>query len=149
MALLEGKIAGLAASGKLDEARKLARRRRRRLAFVRALSTVTELDPNLKPVATGATIVCRCEDVPHERLRGFTSWREAKLHTRCGMGPCQGRVCGAATEFLFGWDMHSTLTAIRPPLYPVQVSSLRDPDKLEYEGAVSALTGEQRSKETE
>ena len=50
------------------------------------------------------------------------------------MGACQGRVCGAAAEFLFGWDAGSILSSVRPPLYPVQVSSLGHPDKLADEG---------------
>jgi hypothetical protein len=64
--------------------------------------------------------VCRCEDVTAGRLRDRSSFREAKLHTRCGMGPCQGRVCGPACEFLFGWGAES----IRPPLFPARVDSL-------------------------
>jgi len=58
--------------------------------------------------------------VTHAAVAGFTSWREAKLHTRCGMGACQGRVCGAATEFLFGWEM----TGMRPPLFPASVATV-------------------------
>ena len=45
---------------------------------------------------------------------------EAKLQTRCGMGPCQSRVCGPAVEFLLGWKPDS----VRPPLFPVSVNSL-------------------------
>jgi hypothetical protein len=48
------------------------------------------------------------------------NWTDAKLHTRCGMGACQGRICGAATQFLFGW----TPNAHRPPLSPVRVATL-------------------------
>jgi hypothetical protein len=36
------------------------------------------------------------------------------------MGPCQGRVCGSATEFLFGWGADS----VRPPVFPARISSL-------------------------
>jgi hypothetical protein len=53
-----------------------------------------------------------------EKLATHPSWRSAKLHTRLGMGHCQGRVCGAATEFLMGWPMDS----VRPPLFPVSVN---------------------------
>ena len=59
------------------------------------------------------------------------TWRDAKLHTRCGMGPCQGRVCGAATEFLFGWDAAFAHPNIRPPVFPARVSSLGIPDTLD------------------
>jgi hypothetical protein len=65
-------------------------------------------------------VICRCEDVRYSRLQQCGSWRAAKLHTRCGMGPCQGRVCGPATQFLFGWNPES----VRPPVFPARVESL-------------------------
>jgi NADPH-dependent 2,4-dienoyl-CoA reductase/sulfur reductase-like enzyme len=120
LALLEGQIAALAAAGCEARAEQLARRRRAHLRFVRALAEVCRLDPELRRLADDATIVCRCEDVRFAALKNHTSWREAKLHTRCGMGPCQGRICGGATEFLFGWGADS----VRPPMYPALVSSL-------------------------
>jgi len=123
LALLEGQIAGLAAAGRTGEAERLARRRRRKLGFVRALRAAADLDPELKKLASDKTLVCRCEDVSFGALRERGSWRDAKLHTRCGMGPCQGRICGAAAEFLFGW----TVDSVRPPIYPALVSSLGRP----------------------
>ena len=65
-------------------------------------------------------MVCRCEDVTWGQLRPYDSWRAAKLQTRCGMGPCQGRVCGAALAFLRGW----TAESVRPPVFPARVDSL-------------------------
>ena len=53
-------------------------------------------------------------------MKGFAGWRDAKLQTRCGMGACQGRVCGAAAKVLFGWGMES----VRPPVLPGRVESL-------------------------
>jgi hypothetical protein len=53
----------------------------------------------------------------------MAGWREAKLHTRCGMGPCQGRICGPATEYLFGWNAGHA----RPPVFPARVSTLTEP----------------------
>jgi hypothetical protein len=53
-------------------------------------------------------------------VKQHTSWRSAKLHTRCGMGPCQGRVCGGAAAFLFGWTQDS----VRSPLSPCPLGSL-------------------------
>jgi hypothetical protein len=90
------------------------------LGFVRALRKAYALDPELRRLASDATIVCRCEDVVYGDLRRSSGWRDAKLQTRCGMGPCQGRICGAAAEFLFGWRVES----VRPPAFPVLVSSV-------------------------
>lgn len=128
LALLEGQIAGLAAVGRTEEAGKLAGRRDRKLGFVHALQAASALDPRLKNLASHATLICRCEDVSFGALRDHANWRDAKLQTRCGMGPCQGRICGAATEFLFGWDAAFQLSAARPPVFPVRVSSLANQD---------------------
>lgn len=119
-ALIEGQIAGLAAAGALDEARRFLPQRRKMLDFARALREAYALDPELRQVAMDETIVCRCEDVAYGELRRHAGWRGAKLQTRCGMGPCQGRVCGAAAGFLFGWRVEG----VRPPAYPVSVASL-------------------------
>lgn len=124
LALLEGQIAGWTAAGNIQNAARLARRRMRDLSFVRALKAVTALDPQLKELASGLTLVCRCEDVSFGELNKHDCWRDAKLHTRCGMGACQGRICGTAAEFLFGWDSASIRSSIRPPVFPALVSSL-------------------------
>lgn len=117
---LEGQIAALAACGKVKPAQKLARERSVRLRFARVLAAACRLDPRLRRLAGDETIVCRCEDVRLGALRGKLDWRDAKLQTRCGMGPCQGRVCGAATEFLFGWGADS----VRPPVFSATVAAV-------------------------
>ncbi len=145
LALIEGQIAGLAAAGKLRDAQSLVPRRQRKLGFVAALRESCTLNPSLRNLADEDTIVCRCEDVRHAALRGRASWRDAKLHTRCGMGPCQGRICGVATEFLFAWHADS----VRPPVLPAMVSSLASPGptrnqpaSLSAETAISAHSKE-------
>ncbi len=138
LALLEGQIAGLAAAGRTEEAKKLVPRRRRNLGFVRALRDATALDLRLRTLASDSTLVCRCEDVSFGALRAQSSWRDAKLHTRCGMGPCQGRICGSATEFLFGWSAVSPQSGVRPPIFPARVSSLSHPGKINVPAASQA-----------
>ena len=120
LSLIEGEIAGLAAIGKHDAARGLFSTRNKHRRFAKLLNQTFALRDELKQLAEPETIVCRCEDVKFARLAEQHSWREAKLQTRCGMGPCQGRVCGSAVEFLFGWRPEST----RPPILPVRVESL-------------------------
>ncbi|MFZ0690484.1 MAG: FAD/NAD(P)-binding oxidoreductase [Acidobacteriaceae bacterium] len=145
LSLLEGQIAALAAAGIVHRARSLSHRRRRQLGFVRALQQACALDPQLRDLAREDTIVCRCEDVRHGLLHEHATWRDAKLHTRCGMGPCQGRICGAAAEFLFGWHAGS----VRPPVFPVSVSSLVSPREpaLADESLVAANAFHENSKE--
>jgi hypothetical protein len=78
------------------------------------------LRPEVLKLARPETIVCRCEDVPFGSLAGHTGWTDAKLQTRCGMGPCHGRICGPAVEALLGWAPVS----VRPPIFPVPLSAL-------------------------
>jgi NADPH-dependent 2,4-dienoyl-CoA reductase/sulfur reductase-like enzyme len=120
LSLVEGEIAGLAAAGRVDDARRLFPERAKQRQFADLLNRTFALRDELKTLATPDTIVCRCEDVVFDRLRAHDCWRAAKLLTRCGMGPCQGRICGSAVEFLFGW----TAESVRPPILPVRVESL-------------------------
>jgi len=118
--LVEGRIAGLAAAGDLAEARRLLPAAGRWRRFAAALERTFALDRRLARLATDDTVVCRCEDVAAGRLRCHRSWREAKLMTRIGMGPCQGRVCGPAADTLFGWSPDDG----RPPLTEVPLADL-------------------------
>ncbi len=118
--LVEGKIAGLAAVGRKDAAEALFAKREKSRRFAEALNAAFSLRDELKTLADDCTVVCRCGDVEYGRLTEFTSFRDAKLMTRCGMGPCQGRICGAATEFLFDWEQHF----VRPPIFPVKMENL-------------------------
>ena len=120
LALVEGQIAGLASGERADEARSLFGERKKLQVFAQALDKAFQLRTELLRLASPETIVCRCEDVPYSRLSQCASWRAGKLQTRCGMGPCQGRVCGPATQFLFKWNPDS----VRPPIFPVRMESL-------------------------
>lgn len=120
LSLVEGEIAGLAATERAQEAQKLSAARRKQQKFSVNLNRSFALREELKQIVEPDTIVCRCEDVRFNRLQEHNSWRSAKLQTRCGMGPCQGRICGAAVEFLLGWRAES----VRPPLFPARVASL-------------------------
>jgi NADPH-dependent 2,4-dienoyl-CoA reductase/sulfur reductase-like enzyme len=119
-ALVEGCIAGYAAVGQYGAAQRLMPARARAHRFADVLARSFTLRSELRAMASDDTIVCRCEDVPYGEVRQYRSWRSAKLQTRCGMGPCQGRVCGAATGFLFGWTQDS----FRPPVVAARIGSL-------------------------
>ena len=118
--LIEGAIAGCAATGQSDAAKRLFPQRNKARRFVTAMQQAFALRAELRRLPAPSTLVCRCEDVSHAQLASHSSWRSAKLHTRCGMGPCQGRVCGAATRFLYGWPTQS----VRPPILPVRLQTL-------------------------
>jgi NADPH-dependent 2,4-dienoyl-CoA reductase/sulfur reductase-like enzyme len=120
LAVMEGQIAGLAAVGKNREAQALFSGAEKFRRFARLLDETFALRWELRSLPSAETLICRCEDVPYSRLREHTTWRSAKLHTRCGMGPCQGRICGPATQFLFNWNPDS----VRPPVLPARVEDL-------------------------
>lgn len=134
-ALAEGRIAGLAAAG----VRATLRERKAVDAayqFARLLASTFAAPEAMRSICQSSTIVCRCEDVPAAALAGMGSWREAKLQTRVGMGPCQGRVCGAACGFLYGWDC----SAARPPLFPAQASTLASVGEADINKKAARLT---------
>lgn len=118
-ALATGAIAGLAAAGR-DAPGRLLRERERARRFGARLAAAFALRDELKALARPETILCRCEDVPLGRVAGAPTAREAKLDSRAGMGPCQGRVCGSALAFLRGLPPDT----VRPPLVPVPIEVL-------------------------
>ena len=119
-ALVQGEIAGLAAAKRETQAKALFKKRDLEQAFGKGLDRAFALRPELRTLAQPDTIVCRCEDVRYAQLQSQPSWTDAKLQTRCGMGPCQGRICGPAVQTLFGWQNAS----IRPPIFPIPLSAL-------------------------
>ena len=120
LALSSGQIAGYSAAGQTHKAQWHFSDRARALQFMRAMNRTFALREELKALAAADTIVCRCEDVAFGRIKQHHSWRSAKLQTRCGMGPCQGRICGAALDFLLGWKAES----VRPPVFPTRLDHL-------------------------
>ncbi len=80
------------------------------------------------------TIVCRCEEVTAGQIRDFVKQgcmgpNQAKSFSRCGMGPCQGRMCGlTVTEVIADQLQTSPDTVgyyrIRAPLKPITLAEL-------------------------
>ncbi len=121
LASAEGALAAYAALDIDDEriaAERHARTRWRR--FAARLDSAFELGDAARALASKDTILCRCEDVTLGAVAVHATWRDAKLHTRCGMGACQGRVCGAAAATLFNWDVPPP----RPPFSPARIETL-------------------------
>ncbi|MES2296006.1 MAG: FAD/NAD(P)-binding oxidoreductase [Pseudomonadota bacterium] len=123
-ALAQGRMAGLAAAGHVFTARE-RRQLGKALTEARAFGTLLAGSfaplPALREICRPSTLVCRCEDVSAAQLAVHADWRSAKLHTRAGMGPCQGRVCASACEFLFGWQAP---LAVRQPIFPTSAATL-------------------------
>lgn len=92
-------------------------------------------------LADDETVLCRCESVTVGAVRqavrlGATGPNRVKTATRCGMGPCQGRMCGNGLTRLLAEETGKPPDAvgalrIRPPLKPVLLADyarLADPE---------------------
>lgn len=127
-ALLEGAIAGhVAAAGEGAIPWKLRGQQRHARAFAAWLRQHFEPAATAWPSIAGDTLVCRCEDVALSDLDGYADPRDAKLVTRCGMGACQGRICGAAIAELGLFTGHPATPDRRPPLFPARLDTLAGP----------------------
>lgn len=144
VALAEGAIAGLAAAKQLghlseSEATSQIAPYRKELnhqqAFADLLNRLFALRPGRFSWMTPDTIVCRCEEVTAQQIKAAvghyraTDARTVKLTTRCGMGLCQGRVCGhtvtALTATLTGRDPAEVgELSTRPIVKPVLLEEL-------------------------
>jgi thioredoxin reductase/bacterioferritin-associated ferredoxin len=79
------------------------------------------------------TMICRCECVTAGDIRkaasgGCMDVNEIKLFTRCGMGHCQGRMCGSALAELTATELAKSPAdvgslQIRQPFRPVSLES--------------------------
>ncbi|QNK00654.1 NAD(P)/FAD-dependent oxidoreductase [Dyella telluris] len=120
VARIEGAMAGHMATGHTTAANALRPQRDSERRFGALLAQHFALDPRLHQLANVLTTVCRCEDVRLGELAGFTDARAAKLATRCGMGACQGRICGTALAELGRFPRSGG----RPPLFPARLATL-------------------------
>jgi NADPH-dependent 2,4-dienoyl-CoA reductase/sulfur reductase-like enzyme len=82
----------------------------------------------------GDTVVCRCEEVTAGQIRemagmGCEGPNQMKAFLRCGMGPCQGRLCGLTVSELIAAERRTSLGAVgyyrlRPPVKPITLVEL-------------------------
>ncbi len=139
---LGGRLAGLAAALDLEAlstaqhaelARTTRRRRGRSARFGWAMTRLAAPRPGLVAAMPPDTIVCRCEEVTRATLDGAIAdgaggLDQLKAWTRCGMGPCQGRMCGEAVAELLamavGDRRAAGLWTGRAPLRPAPLADL-------------------------
>ena len=96
-------------------------------------------------IPCGATIVCRCEEVTADAVNrtlviGPEGPNQMKSFLRCGMGPCQGRMCGLTVTELIAQGRSATPDAVgyfrlRPPVKPVTLAELAALPVAEHEVA--------------
>jgi thioredoxin reductase/bacterioferritin-associated ferredoxin len=137
-----GRLAALDAAcrlGRLDAARRDEAAAPHRAALARAERGRRFLDRLYRPadgfrVPSGATVVCRCEEVTAQQIvdtvgLGCTGPNQMKSFLRCGMGPCQGRLCGLTVTELIAATRGVAPAEIgyyrlRPPVKPITLAEL-------------------------
>ena len=93
------------------------------------------------------TMVCRCEEVRAGEIRRLVTGQncpgpnQMKSFVRCGMGPCQGRLCGLTTVELIAECRGVPVSQVgyyrvRPPVKPVTVGDLATMDVATLDDAV-------------
>lgn len=110
-----------------------------RRALARHLAARPLIDTLYRPqqqnrIPADDVIVCRCEEVSAGDLRHYVDLgclgpNQAKAFGRCGMGPCQGRLCGLSVNEVIAERRQVSPAAvgyyrIRPPLKPITLSQL-------------------------
>ncbi|WP_110668100.1 NAD(P)/FAD-dependent oxidoreductase [Salinicola halophilus] len=138
----QGSLAALAALASLDHIdtptfEREAQPLRRALASESAIRPF--LDTLYRPADTWRhpsddVVVCRCEEVTAGEIRrvaklGCSGPNQMKSFTRCGMGPCQGRMCGVTVSELLARESGQSVEAtgyyrLRPPFKPITLGQL-------------------------
>lgn len=141
-AVIAGQLAGIAAAldrGQISEATGKALIAPLQAAMARlgrfsdAMADQMALRPAQALAISSDTIICRCEDVTRAEIdaaagNGAREVNQLKHFTRCGMGPCQGRMCGDVAAELLAAHAGSREAAGywtgRPPLRPVALDAM-------------------------
>jgi len=137
-----GRLAALAAMhdlGMIDMGAHQAARAAPAAEFARAsragaaMARMMALRPALVTSIPAETIICRCEGVTRAEIEaavddGAAEMNQVKQFTRCGMGPCQGRMCGETAAELVaakvGGRERAGFATGRVPLRPVAMDAL-------------------------
>jgi len=99
----------------------------------RAMAGLLALRPGQVAAIPADTVVCRCESITRGEIdaaldQGARELNTLKSWTRCGMGPCQGRMCGETAAELVaarvGSRERAGLWTPRVPLRPVDLGAL-------------------------
>lgn len=135
---VQGRLAALAIAQRLDVVKDLERRAAplwqelKRYTHIRPfLNTLYRPENENRIPESDSVLVCRCEEVTAGQIRQYVQLgclgpNQAKAFGRCGMGPCQGRLCGlTVTEVIAQARTVDPSDVgyyrIRPPIKPVML----------------------------
>jgi thioredoxin reductase/bacterioferritin-associated ferredoxin len=139
-AVHRGRLAGIAAVRAINpQAAGLPDELDVRLDLAHAMRGRAFLDRLYRParafrIPADATVVCRCEEITAGQIReavtlGCEGPNQLKSFLRCGMGPCQGRLCGTTVTELIADERGVQPQAVghyrlRPPVKPITLAEL-------------------------
>jgi thioredoxin reductase len=142
-ALLEGRLAGIAAAHDLEHlatgdaherAGPFRRRIRRIQRFRRALQELYPFGDGIYELTDPDTVICRCEEVTAREVErvladGVDDPNIIRALTRAGMGRCQGRNCASHLAAMISRRTGLALDRIepqtvRPPVKPVAIDAI-------------------------
>lgn len=115
---------------------RLDRELERQSRFARALGRAFPFPRALEETVADDTVVCRCEGVTAGALRAAAQAfdadevNRAKALTRCGMGRCQGRLCGPSAVRILAGARGLDLASVgrlraQPPVEPLPARAHR------------------------
>ena len=112
------RLKALPASEKVETIPRLGKKLSTELAPRPFVDALYKPRPNLYKVSD-EIVVCRCEEVTAGDIRqavreGCREPNEIKALTRCGMGHCQGRMCGAALAEIIAGELKIEPEDLRP-----------------------------------
>lgn len=134
VALLEGKIAGAAAARQLgyvasSNGHDLVKEWQKARAAFDSLSGMFAVKRGVYESIADDTLVCRCEEISAGALRdaaraGAQNLNALKAWNRCGMGRCQGRLCGPIAAQIIAQETNTSVESVgaftaRIPVKPV------------------------------
>lgn len=117
-----------------NKTRRLMHQRRRHVRYGYFLNRICA--PQLSSYADipDETVICRCEEITMGEIRkqlknDFSTMNAIKKTTRCGMGNCQGRICGPVLFDILSAHTHRSPKAIgysssRAPIKMVSLGGL-------------------------
>ena len=140
VAELDGRIAGLSAGLELlgkqpsEDGRRYIRLRQKALRGRTFIDLLYQPAPSFRAPVESDVVACRCEEVSVGAIRaaaagGVAGPNQLKTMLRCGMGPCQGRMCAATVTELLADAQHRSQADVgtyrlRPPIKPVPLSEI-------------------------
>ena len=120
--------------GERDQVAKPVMRSLQRHLAIRPLLDVLYAPSPVFQLPDDDTLVCRCEEINAGQIReaarmGCVGPNQAKAFTRCGMGPCQGCLCGSTVSALIADETSLPMEEVgffkaRAPFKPITLGEL-------------------------